>query len=353
MPSSRQTKPIVIVAPKPTSNPSTLSPAVPPSPKQVRFAPRSAELATRTLTPQEAWSLYHFETHARGCRECSSHSLCSTGYGLSQDVQVLICQHGGEICSTRPDSEGKWVRVEIPHGYDRAKSMLGVERKRGRKHAPIVNYDTAPRPSREPRPRANAFSEPAQTHKVNERPKRYQIVEVETAFQGGEPVQLPESTKRGTLYESYMRRPRREYRIEERTPERKESSQDRERKEREREERRERRRRERELREGGWEGKPTVEESNPRETIFDQPSVQSYPPLVKKTRPTRYVCQRLKFRRILAQLPFGDVRTHESWHRFALVLLLIDRFTVFTKKPSLAESTQIIIYLRSWTKASI
>ena len=312
MPSSRQTKPIVIAASKPTSKPSTLSPAVPPSPKQVRFAPRSAELATRPLTPQEAWSLYHFETHARGCRECDSNSqsLCSTGYVLSQDVRVLVCQHGGEICSTRPDSAGKWIRVEIPHGYDHAKSMLGAERRRQRKDAPIVSYDADPRPARKREPRETIYSEPAQTYRDNEkrlrhRPERYEVVEVTASnYDPGETVRLPDMGKRGSLYETDMRLPRREYRIEERTPERKESSQDRVRKEKEREERRERRRRERELREGGMEGKPTVEEGNPWETIFDQPS--SYPPLVKETRSTRYVCQRSKLCRNVAQLLFGD-----------------------------------------------
>ena len=264
MPSSRQTKPIIIAASKAThNNHSTLSPSTPPSPKQVRFAPRSAELASRPLTPQEAWSLYHFETHARGCRTCSNHSLCTTGYGLAQDVQVLVCQHGGEICSTRPDSEGKWIRVEIPHGYDRAKTMLGVERKREKKHAPIVSYDTDPRPvrKREPREvRENVYVEPARTttHRDDEKrsrhkPERYDVVEVipVSKYETGEPVRLPERTKRGSLYESDMRRPRREYRIEERLPDRKEDSQDREWKEREREERRERRHREREWCESG------------------------------------------------------------------------------------------------------
>ena len=258
MPSSRQTKPIIIAASKATHNHSTLSPSTPPSPKQVRFAPRSAELASRPLTPQEAWSLYHFETHARGCRTCTNHSLCSTGYGLAQDVQVLVCQHGGEICSTRPDGEGKWIRVEIPHGYDRAKSMLGVERKREKKHAPIVSYDTDPRPARKRDARENVYVEPARTHRDDERrsrqkPERYEVVEVTpvSKYERGEPVQLPERTKRGSLYESDMRRPRREYRIEERLPDKREKSQDREWKEREREERRERRRREREWRESG------------------------------------------------------------------------------------------------------
>jgi hypothetical protein len=253
MPSSRQTKPIIIAASRPTHNHSTLSPSTPPSPKQVRFAPRSAELASRPLTPQEAWSLYHFETHARGCRLCSSHSLCSAGYGLSQDVQILVCQRGGEICSTRPDSEGKWIRVEIPHGYDRARSMLGVERKK--KHAPIVSYDIEPQPIRRRERRDSVYVEPARTHRDDEKrsrhkPERYEVVEVTPVprYEAGEPVRLPERTKRGSLYESDMRRPRREYRIEERTPERKERGEDREREKRERDERRERHRREREWR---------------------------------------------------------------------------------------------------------
>lgn len=140
---------------------STLSPSTPPATRRVRFAHLSASLASRPLTPQEAWSLYHFETHARGCTECSSRSLCSTGYYLSQDVQVLVCQHDGEICSTRPDSEGKWIRVEIPYGYDRAKTMLGVERKREKKHAPIVSYEKIDsRPSRKRESRDDIYVEP-------------------------------------------------------------------------------------------------------------------------------------------------------------------------------------------------
>jgi hypothetical protein len=253
MPTSRPTKPIIINASRPAHhNNSNLSPSTPPSPKQVRFAPRSTELASRPLTPQEAWSLYHFETHARSCRSCTSRSLCDTGYALSQDVRVLVCQHGGEICSTRPDSEGKWVRVEIPHGYDRAKTMLGIQRKREKKHAPIVSHETDPRPTpkREPR-RDSVYVEPARTHRDDEkrsrhRSERYETIEVTPAstsrYEAGEPIRLPERTKRGSLYESDMQRPRKEYRIEERTPERREKSQDREWKQREREERRERRR---------------------------------------------------------------------------------------------------------------
>jgi hypothetical protein len=144
---------------------------------------RFQAMAIRPLTPQEAWSLYHYETHARGCRLCSRSSLCDTGYGLAQDVQVLVCQHSGEICSTRPDSKGEWIRIEIPHVYSRAKSLLGIETKRSRKQAPIVSYDFDPRPPQRQRPKKNVYVEPARTHRDDGR--------------------LPERAKRGTIYERY------------------------------------------------------------------------------------------------------------------------------------------------------
>lgn len=111
--------------------------------------------------------------------------------------------------------------------------MLGIERERERKkkHVPIVSHDVDPRTPGRQGPKENVYVEPARTHRIDGR--------------------LPESTVRGTLYESDMRRPRREYRIEERMPNRIQSSQDREWKEKEREERRERRRKEREWRESG------------------------------------------------------------------------------------------------------
>ena len=279
MPASRSSKPIIIPATsKPSHNlhNSNLSPSTPPSPKQVRFAHPSTELASRPLTPQEAWSLYHFETHARACRSCDSRALCDEGYSLSQDVRVHVWKHDKQLCSTRPDSEGRWVRVEIPHGYGCTKAMLGVERKRSdkskksaTKSAPVVSYDSEPRPARKTEPRStsrdnkNAYVEPARTPKdgdkrARHRPERYEVVEVAPRYEKGGPVRPSESLKKGSLYESDMRRPRREYRIEERVPER---GQDRERVERERErerksekereERRERRRREREWRDGG------------------------------------------------------------------------------------------------------
>ena len=131
--------------------------------------------------------------------------------------------------------------------------MLGVERKRERKHAPIVSYDTDPRPARKRIPRENVYVEPARTRRDVERrsrhrPQRYEVVEVTPVpTQDGtdEPVRLPPRSRVASLYGSNMRRPRREYRIEERMPG---MNQDRERIEREREEAR---RRDREWRESG------------------------------------------------------------------------------------------------------
>lgn len=137
--------------------------------------------------------------------------------------------------------------------------MLGVERKLEKKHAPIVSYEkTESRPSRKRESRDSVYVEPARTHRDDERrsrhrSERYETVEVtpSSKYETGEPIRLPERSKRGSLYESDMRRPRREYRIEERMPERREKSQDREWREESKEERRERRRRDREYRDSG------------------------------------------------------------------------------------------------------
>lgn len=257
-PERDQEEPIMGTDSKPSLNDSALSLSTPPSPKQVRFAPHSEALVSRPLTSQEAWALYHLETHARGCDMCSDYANCIIGHDLLQDVHNLVCLHAGEMCSTTPSSEGKWTRVEIPSGYDRTKAIIGVKRKSGRKRPPVISYDTHPRPSRKKESEDNTYVEPAKSHRDNERrsrhkPELYEVVKItpSSQYKSGDPIRLPERTKRGSLYESDMRRPRREYRIQRKTPERRGESQDRERKEREREERRKRRRSERELREGG------------------------------------------------------------------------------------------------------
>lgn len=272
MPSSRSTKPIIIKDKKQTQpQPSNLAPSTPPSPKTVRFAPRSAELASRPLTSQEAWSLYHFENHALGCHTCDGRRLCDVGYNLSQDVRVLVCQHGGELCSTKPDEEGKWVRVELGPDYKLVRDLLGVKRisKGKKKPAPaVVTYDA---PSHEPKPSLkrepmSIVVEPARSHRDEERKsrqkaQRYDVVEVKPSpdhhdrtYDKGGPVRLPERAKKGSLYEIDMRRPRREYRLQDRVPEkreRRERSRERELRERDREERHARRRRERDYHQDG------------------------------------------------------------------------------------------------------
>jgi len=98
---------------------------------QFRFAHSSNFLASRPLTPQEAWSLYHYETHARACHTCNGHRMCDLGYDLSQDVQVHVWKHDNQLCSTLADSEGQWVRVEVPRGYGWTRSMLDDDRREG------------------------------------------------------------------------------------------------------------------------------------------------------------------------------------------------------------------------------
>jgi hypothetical protein len=183
--------------------------------KQVRFAPRSAaEPVSRPLTRQEAWSLYYFETHARACHSCSNMygPLCDTGHNLSQDVQVLIHLQGGKPCSTQPDSEGKWVRVEILYGYNRSKAMLGIGRKRERNHAPIISYEGKSRSTRQREPRNIVSIEPARRH----RPDRDEVIEVTPSYryETGEAVQLPRRFNKLGSYDGDMGRPRREDHVE-------------------------------------------------------------------------------------------------------------------------------------------
>jgi hypothetical protein len=183
--------------------------------KHVRFASRSAgESVSRPLTPQEAWPLYHFETHARACHSCSNMygPLCDTGHNLSQEIQVLIHLQGGEPCSTQPDSEGKWVRVEILHGYDRCKAMLGIGRKRESNHAPIISYERESRSARQREPRNKVSIEPARRHG----PDWDEVVEVTPSYryEAGEAVQLPRRSNKLGSYDGDMGRPRREDHVE-------------------------------------------------------------------------------------------------------------------------------------------
>jgi hypothetical protein len=178
----------------------------------VRFASGSAgESVSCPLTPQEAWPLYHFETHARACHSCSTMygPLCDTGHNLSREIQVLIRLQRGEPCSTQPDSEGKCVRVEILHGYDRCKAMLGIGRKRERNHAPIIGYEREPRSIRQREPRNIASIEPARRIGHD----RDEVLGVTSSYRyvTGEALKLPRRSDKLNLYDGDVRLSRREY----------------------------------------------------------------------------------------------------------------------------------------------
>jgi len=164
------------------------------SQRQVRVAGHPSDfLASRPLTSQEAWSLYHYEVHVRACHTCNSLRMCELGYNLSQDVRIHVWTHDKQLCSTLRDSEGVWVRLEIPRGYGWTKVMLGVT--------------SIPLSKRPKKPATMGSVEPAQAPQAEERRSRHtlqrsQIVEVADPDDPGGPVRI-ERVKRGTLYERY------------------------------------------------------------------------------------------------------------------------------------------------------
>ncbi|KAK4635142.1 hypothetical protein CLAFUW4_01162 [Fulvia fulva] len=227
----------VIVEVKPDNAPtSNIAPSSPSLRKAVRFAPRSEDRASRPLTSTEAWSLYHFESHARHCPACycplevyrRGEQLCPIGHGLAQDV-ALHCYHlNGEVYSTTKDSNSnKLVRVEVPHGYSQLRSLLRSMEHRLRSHraTPLVSYDRSYpisarkswTPETEPE---NVILETGTSsrRRSTHRPVRYStVVVVDNAI---EDVSATTSTKerRGTLYEKEMQRKPKDYRVEIREP---------------------------------------------------------------------------------------------------------------------------------------
>ena len=260
MPSSRRqhTTPVIVEV-KPDSarrSDASIAPSTPPSPKQVRFAPRSSEVVTgssRPLTPTEAWSFYHFETHARGCPECydpykvmlAGNRLCSTGHALAQDVLIHVFSQEGQVYSTKKDDH-KLVRVEIQPGYNHTRNLLtSIERHlRAQRTVPIISYDktypvSARRTERDPE---SDYEESADvvvesrrserkpsTSKSKHKSSRYSTVVVKDDVEASSSRR---KEKRGSLYEKDTQRPRKEYVVEIREP------RDQERKERRRKEER-------------------------------------------------------------------------------------------------------------------
>lgn len=123
---------------------------------------------SRPLTHFETLHLFALESHSRECSKCEGRWLCATAHGLSKDVRKWASRHNDTLYSRRADSEGRWARVEVPRGYERAMAILGGE--------------------------------------------------VENGVERNVGVRLPERLKRGSLYEYDVKRRRRGYVVEIKEP---------------------------------------------------------------------------------------------------------------------------------------
>lgn len=230
--------------------PSNIAPSSPPSsPKAVRFAPSRSGVVTgisRELTCVEAWSLYHFEDHARACSTChdpldvylSGGQLCDYGHALAQDVAEHVYHRAGEIYSRKKDKH-KHVRVELPPGYDQVRGLLkGMAHRIRQASGPVISYDrsypVSPRPSpaeREPEyyeGRTEVTIEPADSrrHKGSGRKSRhksspYKTTVVQEYDSEPEPSSSREAKpreRRGSLYHSDRQRKEKDYHVETREP---------------------------------------------------------------------------------------------------------------------------------------
>ncbi|EME89301.1 uncharacterized protein MYCFIDRAFT_210049 [Pseudocercospora fijiensis CIRAD86] len=221
--------------PTPSSPPSATTTA-----KTVRFAPSSNNGSSRPLTSIEAWSLYHFEIHARQCRDCydpydvykKRRSLCEVGHGLASDVACHVYYQSGDIYScSKGDSE--LVRVEIPHGYDHTRLLLKAFDRKLRSHrnsAPLVHsYDRSyPVSARRYYPdggKEDVLIEPASSkpeRKSSDRKSRHKPLRYSTVVLQDDDTELVSGTKtserRGSLYEKDAQRKKQDYRVEIREP---------------------------------------------------------------------------------------------------------------------------------------
>jgi len=123
-----------------SSSPTSSNPASPSSPRNVHFLPTMSPVSgiTRPLNRTEAWSLYHFEKHAEGCRQCykpeavfnSGRPLCGVGHDLARDVLLHVRMNDDVVYSTvREDHRS--VRVEMLPDYRHTRGLLrAMERKR-------------------------------------------------------------------------------------------------------------------------------------------------------------------------------------------------------------------------------
>lgn len=237
MSSSRRdsAQPIVIEV-KPGRRLSSHLPTTPPSPKAVRFAPSSGNAISRPLSSVEAWSLYHFENHARHCSACyyplevirRGGQLCDTGHGLAQDVAYHVYHRDGEFYSTSKDN-CKLVRMEIPPGYSHLRSLLVSMDRALRSHrmsSPLLSYDRtypiAARRSDIQSERENAIVEPADSRSRHHRRSKHKSSRYSTTALAEDDddyiVKLPSGQRRGTIYDQDLQRKEENYRVERREP---------------------------------------------------------------------------------------------------------------------------------------
>lgn len=122
------------------------------SPKGVHFPENRSPVSgiSRELNSTEAWSLYHFEKHAKSCRACyepyakfeSGRGLCDTGHALAQDVSLQIYYDRPEIYSRTPEC-GQLVRVELHKDYQQTRDMLRAYARQARRDAktPVIHHN--------------------------------------------------------------------------------------------------------------------------------------------------------------------------------------------------------------------
>ncbi|GAB7349280.1 hypothetical protein MBLNU459_g8426t1 [Dothideomycetes sp. NU459] len=150
---SRKPAPVIVMDRKAaTSYPAASGAAVvsPSTSPRVRFASTASAIVTgvsRPLSQKEAWSLYHFELHARDCVHCydpysrykAGRRLCPTGDALAQDMAIHVCMRNGEVYERFSDGH-KPSRVEVTHGYEQVLGQLKATERRERRNArsPIV-----------------------------------------------------------------------------------------------------------------------------------------------------------------------------------------------------------------------
>lgn len=238
----RPVKVVEFSAPARKIAPSSPKSSPPSSPKKVQFASKAT--SSRELTSPEAWSLYHFECHARGCPACyeplgvylKGAQLCDAGHALAQDVAIHVYYKAGEIYS---QDTYKLVRVELPPGYDQVRGLLkGMDhRLRQTSQPPMISYDrsypVSPRqPSRRPEyeERNEVIIEPADSRpsKGSGRKSKHKSSKHKTTvIQDTKPEVEPELStsqeskpreRRGSLYVSDQARRERKYNTETREP---------------------------------------------------------------------------------------------------------------------------------------